>query len=164
MIKRIAERWLIGRLTRRRLLGEFYCRAPWPIIKGCDSSSTRPLPTGCAIPFFQTVHGRLPPWPSENIKGDATGTSTTFKTRYGIWFECQHCGNVEHISFTSRPAGFTPLRVPKSSNDSMTVLPRKQTMPFANCSSESGASNETITTLIRPLELSEPPLEKNRHT
>ena len=33
------------------------------------------------------------------------------KTGYGIWFECQHCGNIEHISCKSQPEGFTPLRV-----------------------------------------------------
>lgn len=33
------------------------------------------------------------------------------KERYGIWFECQHCGNVEHLSCTSEPEGFTPSRI-----------------------------------------------------
>jgi len=34
-----------------------------------------------------------------------------FKKRYGIWFECKSCGNVEHISCKSKPEGFTPLRL-----------------------------------------------------
>jgi len=33
------------------------------------------------------------------------------KNGYGIWFECQSCGNVEHIGCTTQPGGFTPLRV-----------------------------------------------------
>jgi len=33
------------------------------------------------------------------------------KRGYGIWFECQLCGNVEHISCNSQPEGFTPLRI-----------------------------------------------------
>ena len=33
------------------------------------------------------------------------------KKGYGIWFECQLCKNVDHISCGSRPEGFTPLRV-----------------------------------------------------
>lgn len=31
--------------------------------------------------------------------------------RYGIWFECDHCGNVEHISCGRMPSGFSPDRV-----------------------------------------------------
>ena len=33
------------------------------------------------------------------------------KRGYGIWFECQHCGNVEHISCRVRPEGFSALRI-----------------------------------------------------
>jgi hypothetical protein len=33
------------------------------------------------------------------------------KKGYGIWLECQRCEKVEHISCTSEPEGFTPLRI-----------------------------------------------------
>jgi hypothetical protein len=33
------------------------------------------------------------------------------KQGYGIWLECQECKKVEHISCTSEPDGFSPLRI-----------------------------------------------------
>lgn len=31
--------------------------------------------------------------------------------KYGIWFECERCGAIDHISCSSQPEGFTFLRV-----------------------------------------------------
>ena len=42
---------------------------------------------------------------------EAFFSEQNLKRGYGIWFECQLCGNVEHISCNSKPEGFTPLRV-----------------------------------------------------
>ena len=42
---------------------------------------------------------------------EAYFSEQNLKKGYGLWFECQFCGNVEHISCKSRPDGFTPLRV-----------------------------------------------------
>lgn len=37
--------------------------------------------------------------------------------KYGIWFECQNCGNVEHISCRGKPEGYDPNRISKKFQD-----------------------------------------------
>ncbi len=37
--------------------------------------------------------------------------------RYGIWFECGDCGNVEHISCGRKPEGFSAERVSRKFQD-----------------------------------------------
>jgi len=46
-----------------------------------------------------------------NRSVEAYFSAHNLKRGYGIWFECQFCRNVEHISCELQPAGFTPLRV-----------------------------------------------------
>jgi len=41
---------------------------------------------------------------------EAYFTKHNLKDLYGIWFECENCGNVEHISCNAKPDGYTPLR------------------------------------------------------
>ena len=42
---------------------------------------------------------------------EAYFSEQNIRTGYGIWFECQRCGNVEHISCSTQPGGFTSLRI-----------------------------------------------------
>ncbi len=34
-----------------------------------------------------------------------------YRESYGVWFECQNCGNVEHMSCYEKPDGFTATRL-----------------------------------------------------
>ena len=38
-------------------------------------------------------------------------TKHTHLERYGIWFECFECGNVEHISCREKPKGYSANRI-----------------------------------------------------
>lgn len=57
------------------------------------------------------IYSRLLCPSCQNKFVEAFFSEQNLKVGYGLWFECQQCGNVEHISFKSKPEGFTPLRV-----------------------------------------------------
>ena len=38
-------------------------------------------------------------------------TANSDRSRFGIWFECTSCGNVEHISCSADPEGFSESRI-----------------------------------------------------
>ncbi|MBP6343306.1 MAG: hypothetical protein KA403_05190 [Candidatus Omnitrophica bacterium] len=47
----------------------------------------------------------------ENESVEAFFSEHHSKKRYGIWFECQLCRNVEHINCKFKPEGFTVSRL-----------------------------------------------------
>jgi methionyl-tRNA synthetase len=47
----------------------------------------------------------------KRLSAEAFFSEHNLKAGYGIWFECQLCGNVEHISCRSKPDGFDPSRI-----------------------------------------------------
>jgi len=47
----------------------------------------------------------------KRLSVEASFSEHNLKRGYGIWFECQQCGNVEHISCGSKPEGFSVLRI-----------------------------------------------------
>lgn len=48
-----------------------------------------------------------------NLTSEAFFTKHIKKEKYGIWFECKNCGNVDHISCREKPEGYSEDRISK---------------------------------------------------